>query len=180
MKRCNTCKKELDNESFHRDKSKIDGLYTTCKTCRKNNIKNISNNCEQCNKSFIKTHNHQKYCSVECFEIARDKYLKEKYVDNVKNIKGFKRIKSLYRYGITLKDYDELLQKQNGKCAICQQIEIKKNQHGLVSLAVDHDHKTGKVRGLLCSKCNCLLGYAKDSIINLKKAIDYLIKNGEY
>ena len=60
-----------------------------------------------------------------------------------------------YEYGITLEDYNKMLNEQEGKCAICQkhQNELKK------ILYVDHDHKTGEVRGLLCKNCNVALGF---------------------
>lgn len=73
-------------------------------------------------------------------------------------------------YGITPEDYDGLYDKQKGKCAICgkHQSELKRR------LCVDHDHNTGKVRGLLCHKCNFVIGNADDDIEILNKAITYL------
>lgn len=56
------------------------------------------------------------------------------------------------RYGITLDDYNSVLEAQNGRCAICG--ELPSNH-----LCIDHDHKTGKVRGLLCISCNVALGW---------------------
>ena len=64
---------------------------------------------------------------------------------------------------------------QNNKCAICNEMETWKNKHGDIRpLAIDHDHSTGKVRGLLCTSCNALLGHAKDKISVLENAIKYL------
>lgn len=73
-------------------------------------------------------------------------------------------------YGITLEEYNILLEAQNSKCAICKinASEFKKD------LAVDHCHTTGAVRGLLCTKCNPGLGYFQDSTELLKAAIEYL------
>ena len=65
----------------------------------------------------------------------------------------FSSFGSLRRYGITLDDYNALLKKQGGTCAIC------KTAPTLKKLFIDHDHKDGRVRGLLCSRCNLLLGY---------------------
>lgn len=69
--------------------------------------------------------------------------------------------------------YDKLFIAQKGKCAICKehQSKIKKK------LCVDHDHSTGKIRGLLCGKCNTGLGFFKDRIENLSGAILYLKLN---
>jgi hypothetical protein len=69
------------------------------------------------------------------------------------------------KYGLYREDYDKLVTTQDGKCAIC--LEPKK-------LVVDHDHEDGKVRGLLCFKCNMLLGACSDSVMVLKRAIVYL------
>lgn len=74
-------------------------------------------------------------------------------------------------YGITLIEYQEMLVRQNNRCFICGTLEkdCVKNR-----LFVDHDHTTGKVRGLLCHHCNALLGLAKDDPEILIKTISYL------
>jgi hypothetical protein len=78
-------------------------------------------------------------------------------------------------FGITLKDYQEMLDNQNGRCTICGELEEDYNQNGhKFSMAVDHCHKTGKVRSLLCGRCNKSLGGFKDSQELLIKAIEYL------
>jgi Recombination endonuclease VII len=73
------------------------------------------------------------------------------------------------RYGITLEQFDELYNKQFGKCAICQQ-----TYHS--TLHIDHDHSDGKIRGLLCNNCNLGLGHFKDSSELLENASKYLVK----
>ncbi len=77
----------------------------------------------------------------------------------------------LKRFGLTIEMFEEIVKKQNGKCAICNQLPNRSN------LDVDHDHKTGKVRGLLCSACNRAIGYMGDNPERLKKAIKYLTNN---
>lgn len=72
------------------------------------------------------------------------------------------------RYGMTPEDYDRLLKKQRGRCAICRELP-KANR----LLHVDHDHKTDKVRGLLCYKCNSGIGYLKDNAERFKRAGAY-------
>ncbi len=72
-------------------------------------------------------------------------------------------------YGLGPDGYEVLFALQKGKCAICRKRQVDR------SIAVDHDHKTGAVRGLLCKRCNHdLLGAAFDSILILKAAIRYL------
>lgn len=73
------------------------------------------------------------------------------------------------KYGITLEEYEELLAKQYGKCAICAGHSIAGRK-----LSVDHDHTTGKVRGLLCVNCNAALGQFRESREVLLKAYKYL------
>lgn len=74
-------------------------------------------------------------------------------------------------YNITLDQYDQMFQEQEGKCYICQrhQSELKS------ALSVDHDHKTGKVRKLLCQKCNGVLGHFESNVEYLKQVIDYIM-----
>lgn len=60
------------------------------------------------------------------------------------------------RYGITAEEYDALLSAQGGRCAMC-----KRPHRGRGRLAVDHDHATGRVRGLLCFHCNTMLGHVE-------------------
>jgi hypothetical protein len=75
------------------------------------------------------------------------------------------------KFGLTPEQYDLIYQAQGGKCAICQVATGKTKK-----LAVDHDHKTGKIRGLLCSTCNrMILGTLRDDITALQRAIDYLV-----
>lgn len=78
-------------------------------------------------------------------------------------------------FGITLKEYDTMLEKQDGGCKIYG-IKIPGGQG---RFHIDHDHITGKIRGLLCSNCNLALGNAKDDIRILAAMIQYLIDSRE-
>ena len=75
-------------------------------------------------------------------------------------------------YGITVEDYEEMWDEQDGSCAICDE-EFADHTHG----KVDHNHKTGKVRGLLCNKCNTGLGDFDDDPGLLRDAADYIEKH---
>lgn len=80
------------------------------------------------------------------------------------------------RYGITYIQYCDMLEKQEYLCAICKMPEIEKMKSGENRLlAVDHNHETGRVRGLLCRKCNQGIGSLKEDIIILNNAIEYLM-----
>jgi hypothetical protein len=76
-------------------------------------------------------------------------------------------------YGLDFKDYERMLEEQNGVCAICSSPPPNNRK---TRLAIDHCHKTGKVRGLLCDKCNRSIGLLKDDVSVLKSAIKYLTK----
>ncbi len=80
----------------------------------------------------------------------------------------------LKKFGLTIEEYDRLFLAQNGLCAICGNPETTKA--GTVRLAVDHNHETNEIRGLLCNRCNWLLGLVKDSPQLLAQAITYLSK----
>lgn len=78
-------------------------------------------------------------------------------------------------YGITQAEYEQIYKDQSGLCAICGGLpDIVK--HGYSRLVVDHCHKTGKVRGLLCNNCNSGMGIIGDTIEHLERALAYLRK----
>ena len=128
----------------------------------------------------------------ELKKLRREKYLKNKDRDKVVreiyraknrekilevqkkwNNKNFERRKNVILknvYGITLEDYNKMFEAQEGKCAICQrhQNELTK------SLGVDHDHKTGQIRSLLCITCNTDLASVEN---RLEEMIKYLNKH---
>ena len=80
-----------------------------------------------------------------------------------------------YQYGISAQEYEELLLKQDGKCAVCRNGETRMSRYGRVrSLSVDHCHTTGAIRGLLCDNCNNILGRANDSPAILRRLAAYL------
>ncbi len=74
----------------------------------------------------------------------------------------------LKRFGLTIAEFEEMVQLQQRRCAICNDLPNREN------LDIDHDHKTGKVRGLLCSACNRAIGYMGDNPERLIKAANYL------
>lgn len=101
-------------------------------------------------------------------------YMREWRQKNPQSVRRF----NLRRYGITLEEYERMLVAQEGVCAACGQPE--KTVHAKTgnpnSLAVDHDHETGKVRGLLCSPCNRALGLIGDSLERAQALVRYLEK----
>ena len=115
------------------------------------------------------------YCK-ECHAGRSKKYFRE---NNGKALRA--KYKRKYRYGLSQDDYDALFSKQGGVCAICRQPETKKStalDGGVCSLAVDHDHETNKVRGLLCHSCNIAIGNMRDDPLIAMSATKYLLEHG--
>jgi hypothetical protein len=107
--------------------------------------------------------------AYRCKACAR--FLNNKYY----NQSGFLRYRAR-AYGILSQAYEQLLITQGGLCAICAQPETRIWKGTKVKLSVDHDHKTGQVRGLLCNQCNGMLGRFRDDVQILSRAINYLEK----
>ena len=148
MKRCTMCKKEKSFSEFYKEKHRKDGYCYWCKVCRGAYFK----------KLYKK--NPTPYLK------AQEKYLK-------RHPKSRRNSILKHAFGITLKEYNILLKLQHSRCAICglKRSAISRN------LDVDHSHKTGKVRGLLCGKCNKGLGLFQDNKKILANAINYIEKS---
>ena len=137
--------------AFSKDKRALDGFQSRCKGCR----------------------SHYNKSNSEKAKLQSKKWQK----NNPQRVKGLKLRTFWPNLGANeaLIEYKKLLQSQRGLCAICRLPETQRHQHGkLRDLAVDHDHKTGKVRGLLCGNCNHGLGRFKDSVYALQRAVEYL------
>lgn len=110
--------------------------------------------CKDCNNLYYQNRRKTKYEQVRSYE------------------KKFHRERALRsNFNLTEADYQALLKKQEGGCAICAQQQADTTGR---RLAVDHCHTTGKVRGLLCGRCNTGLGMFTDNLELLTKAFDYL------
>lgn len=80
-------------------------------------------------------------------------------------------------FGISIEQYKTLKELQNNKCAICKNNETVVCKGKLRELSIDHNHMTGKVRGLLCYACNVSLGLLKENTQTLKQMILYILKD---
>ena len=103
----------------------------------------------------------------------------KKYREKMKNNKPkrYHEMWVLSKYCLTTQDYEQILKEQDNKCAICGEDKSSPRFIGR-NFYVDHNHKTGEIRGLLCQRCNAGLGYFEDSSALLEKARQYL-KGGE-
>ena len=95
---------------------------------------------------------------------TQNKYRKS-HIEQVRVLR--KEYKLRIRYGITPKQHELMIINQDNRCTVCKEKSTR-------TLQIDHDHITGKVRGLLCFNCNGALGHVKDSIFTLYKLADYL------
>jgi hypothetical protein len=103
--------------------------------------------------------------------------MRARYADNAAHVRRQQRVRHLrHKYGLTPDAYDELHQAQGGRCAVCGREESTRHPGTgeTFSLAVDHDHRTGRLRGLLCRHCNLALGYVGDSVETLEALVRYL------
>lgn len=103
----------------------------------------------------------------------KKEYQKKWIEKNKSHVREYDRKNKVrWNYGVSFDEYEKIYISQYGKCAICKtsESEFKKR------LAIDHNHKTGKVRGLLCNLCNFSLGGFRDNIDLLNSAIAYLSK----
>lgn len=142
MKSCPSCKIELPLSEFHVRKTRGGQPASRCKSCSRE--------------------------AHRVWKQARPDYEKRRY----QAIKVETRERHLVRkYGVTLADYDAMLERQDGKCAICQTTPSTQ-RYGVFH--VDHCHASGAVRGLLCRGCNNVLGVVNDSPEALARAIAYL------
>lgn len=132
------------------------------KTCCKCKVKKPQS---EFNKNSTKSDGLQNQCK-SCNKIR----VINKYKNDPETA-AFKRFvrKLKTKFNISIEEYNTLKLKQNNCCAICDaQLETGMNSH------LDHNHVTGKVRGLLCRWCNLMLGHAKDNTQTLKNAVEYL------
>lgn len=127
--------------------------------------------CKWCHSLFTPKNSIQVLCSAACRSKEKQhlKKLKPKTTNPKKQKEKNKR--NFDRYGITEEQFNAMYEEQQGKCFICG-IEAEASVKN--TLFIDHCHKSGKVRKLLCHGCNCALGYFKDDPTVLRKAAEYV------
>lgn len=161
MKRCTKCGVEQPIENFYKAPGGRDGRRGDCKTCFAAR-----------RKQWYVENRERELARVAAWQEAnRERHLANQRARRTRpEVKARERAGHLKRkFGITLETYDDLFMRQGGRCAICQRVPRDD-----ISLHVDHEHETGRVRGLLCFRCNNALGDFDDDPVRLFQALAYL------
>lgn len=146
-KTCSKCNLSKPITEFGKRSRSKDGHTSECKLCHK-----------LTSKKWEVDNKNKRYANKRKHELANPLKTKAR--------------KYKYEYGITLEDYANLLAAQKDCCAICK----KHKSEFKIAMHTDHDHKTGKIRGILCQKCNRGLGFFNDNKELLDSAKQYLNK----
>lgn len=164
---CSKCKEAKNVSQFNKWNNYKDGYYPSCKTCKDivKKKQRITDPEYYTKKREWSKNNYQKH--KDSINLRISEYQKKNPHIRKKTQLNF----LLSQYGLTFQGYEDLLNKNDGKCHICNEYpNIRK-------LYVDHCHVSRKVRGALCNNCNAILGFSKEKIKILENAIRYLKEN---
>lgn len=164
-KECNTCRVEKSLEEFYKS-----SVYKKNPAARSA----YQGHCIQCRRKVVyKYYDRIKLeCPDRCKENHKKFRAKWKQLDPEKQ--KFMTLKE--NFGIRKEDWENIFNTQEGKCKICRKSQSELSK----TLCVDHCHKTGQIRGLLCFSCNSALGLFDDNILSIEKAADYLKNTDDY
>ena len=176
--RCKQCNKDYNQkyQTDHRERLKVKHREYRQEHKEEHNTK--CRNYYQEHKPAFRTHS-KRWAKAHPEVVTRWRKLnRRKALDSVRRWemnnpakkKYYRKRSNILKYGITPEQFADLLTTQSNRCAICRSPEPGKNK----SWHIDHDHVTKTVRGLLCSRCNTMLGMAKDSIETLVSGVSYL------
>jgi len=195
LKKCFTCHQYFPatNEYFYKRKTNVDGLSNYCKKCSsiyhktyRRKHETIERKKERIINKILKK-NSWKICN-KCNKIypAKSKYFfkhntgsfgLDSYCKECQSVR-FKKMHVKKTYGITFKELEKRIKNQNSRCPICKRDFKDLSESGRSNdryPRIDHNHKTGEIRGILCDLCNrMLLGSIDDNIFILINAIKYL------
>jgi len=158
MKRCKKCDQVKPLNDFYANPGGRDGRRPECKACTSAR-----------RKLWYKANRDREIDRVRAWQKDNHAYYLRKQSEYRATSTRDHRSDHLKRkFGLTIEGYNALLGSQGGRCAVCGREPGRSNLH------VDHDHNTGKIRGLLCFRCNGGLGQFKEKPARLLRAADYL------
>lgn len=162
VKFCNGCKKMAE---FYKNRGRKDGLQTQCKDC----LHTLSLAWGRAHRDQLNEKQNAKYSKDATYERkirkSKSKTFRDWYLKT--------------NHGITEEQFVEMLLVQGGKCAICGDASPKKTGKS-APFVVDHEHKTGKIRGILCNLCNMGIGLLRDNPEIARLAAFYLESRSDY
>jgi len=166
QKRCYCCKQRKPLTAFYRNRTRKDGRHDACKPCQ------LAANKARISRGSARTAHlqYQRDYNAKHREQRRAAQ-KQWYAKNGRRASLKRRMAKL---GGTLELWDSMFKAQDGRCAICNKEETAMLRGQVKCLSVDHDHVTGKIRSLLCTRCNNGLGSFLDDPQLLLAAITYL------
>ena len=175
--KCRVCGVELTDKNWC--PSCIKKHMYICKECKKRQNKQYNKIHEREYKQYMKQYNEvrkekSKQYMKQYYKAHREKAIQYRKIYAETHKEERRQRDKLKKYGITIQDELDMLKAQDGRCAICGKLLTN-----LTEACIDHDHKTGKVRGILCGHCNRGLGYFKDNSEALIKAAVYLRNQGD-
>lgn len=156
VKRCKACGLDKSLDEFSNDLTRRGGKYPYCKQCA----------AQKKRESNVRLREKDPEAYIDKWRGYRETY-KQRNPERQRHHERRQNLKS--NFGLTIDQYEEMSQLQGGVCAICLSAPIKK------ALAVDHNHTTGKIRGLLCGGCNMALGQLETED-RLSRAIEYIMR----
>lgn len=182
MRICVQCLREKPLDSFPKSRRCYGGRRPTCTECANESRMEYRRR----HADVVKRQKHEHYLrhytavkdhanSYRQSNLDRVRAQQRLYNSDPVNQERRRDLARKKRYGIGTIDYNEMYILQNGRCAICgvHQSDLTKILH------VDHNHQTGKIRKLLCSGCNMVLGAVKEDVNVLERMIDYIQSDGE-
>jgi hypothetical protein len=171
-KRCARCTELKSVEGWIKSDRWSDGFYPYCPACKSDKAKEFYAMHSEKIKARVGQHREDNIDKVHEYDIKR------KAAERDADPEAFRLKKRRYElmrnFGITLEQYNELLEKQEGVCFICSKHPDEERK----ALAVDHNHTTGEIRGILCYRCNNrIIGRHTDPAL-LHRAAEYLTQQG--
>ena len=163
-KQCDRCLELKPITEFHRHRKTKDGRFNYCKKCASAAATKWAKEHPDRTKAMHKAYR-------ERYPERHQEYRRKHYLANKPRLNAKRRQELLRDKGITAEQFDQMLTKQNGGCAICGS---ERGSPRWPTLHIDHDAETGAVRGLLCMECNTGIGKLKHNIDLLNKSIEYL------
>lgn len=171
MKQCVKCKESKPLAEFGRHSATSDKLRNCCRPCNNERARAWSKANPEKRRELNRTAHQRRRADPVARE--RDRASTRAYHATEKGRRKVLNNRLKEGYGVSLEQYEDMLVQQDGKCAICRN-PPRGGNHVSHRLHVDHDHTTGRIRGLLCHQCNTGIGFLGESPDRLIAAATYV------